>query len=111
TANIKKAVRRRLKEGRQLEIYDTNMIHDRYIIKDNTEGRMIGTSIGGFGAKVFTVLPLPYEDTIKLLSILYLITHDAQQSPKSYCARSPTTPAAAAWGRPAGSAPGVPARA
>lgn len=73
SSKIKRALREKLKEGRQLQIFDTEEIHDRYIIKDNVEGRMIGTSIGGFGSKVFTVLPLPREDTMKLLRILYLI--------------------------------------
>ena len=73
TSKIKSALRCRLKEGRQLDMFSTDLIHDRYIIKDNTEGRMIGTSFGGFGNKIFTVLPLPREDTAKLLRLLYIL--------------------------------------
>jgi len=73
TSKIKKSLRLKLKHGRQLEIFDTEAIHDRYIIKDNAEGRMIGTSFGGFGSKVFTILPLPRQDTEKLLGLLYRI--------------------------------------
>jgi hypothetical protein len=68
---IKTALRRKLKEGRMLEIFDTNEIHDRYIIRDDKEGLMIGTSFGGFGSKIFTVLPLPAADTAKILSCLH----------------------------------------
>ena len=68
----------KLKEGRNVTIYDTNLIHDRYILKNNSEGKMIGTSFGGIGNKVFTVLDLPREDVTTLKRYLHQIE---QQEP------------------------------
>ena len=76
--SIRKKMKAKLKEGRSITFFDTNMIHDRYIIKDNTEGRMIGTSFGGLGNKVFTVLELPKEDVVTLSRYLRKIE---QQEP------------------------------
>jgi hypothetical protein len=59
TKKIKSALKRKLKEGRTLDIFDTFHIHDRYVIKNYSEGRMLGTSFGGFHNKIFTMLPLP----------------------------------------------------
>jgi hypothetical protein len=73
TRQIKTAIRRKLKEGRTLEIFDTQPVHDRYIFKNNVDGRMLGTSFGGFGNKIFTILPLPREDPQKLLAGLRVI--------------------------------------
>lgn len=61
-AHVKRKLLTSLKEGRTVTFFDTTEIHDRYIIKDLSEGRMIGTSFGGMGNKIFTVLPLPEED-------------------------------------------------
>jgi hypothetical protein len=73
TGKIKTAIRRKLKAGRTLDFFYTNDIHDRYIIKNNAEGRMLGTSFGGFVSKIFTILPLPREDTQRILAFLRLI--------------------------------------
>jgi hypothetical protein len=58
-----------------------SLSQNSFITKDNLEGRMIGTSFGGFGAKVFTVLPLPREDTVKLLRLLYALQHEGDATP------------------------------
>jgi hypothetical protein len=43
TREIKTAIRRKLKQGQTLEIFDTRLLHDRYIIKNNVDGRMLGS--------------------------------------------------------------------
>jgi hypothetical protein len=70
TKAIRTALKRKLKEGRTLDIFDTFHIHDRYVIKDYSEGRMLGTSFGGFHNKIFTILPLPREDVQRILTFL-----------------------------------------
>ena len=67
TTKIKTLLLRRLKEGRMVQCFDTNEIHDRYVIRDDQDGRMLGTSFGGLGSKISTVLPLPPDDTVVLL--------------------------------------------
>jgi hypothetical protein len=49
TKKIKSALKRKLKEGRTLDIFDT--FHDRYVIKNYSEGRMLGTSFGGLSSR------------------------------------------------------------
>jgi hypothetical protein len=61
---------RRLKEGRQFELVETNEIHDRYILRDGSAGIMVGGSFGGLGGKYCTILPLPSEDVTTLYRIL-----------------------------------------
>jgi hypothetical protein len=70
TKKIKTALKRKLKDGRTLDIFDTSHIHDRYVIKDYSEGRMIGTSFGGFHNKIFTILPLPRDDVQRIVTFL-----------------------------------------
>lgn len=70
TGRIRKALLHEVKEGRQVRFYDTNSIHDRYIIRDRNDGRMLGTSLGGFGNKIFTILDLPATDTKTLVTYL-----------------------------------------
>lgn len=75
-AKVRSGLKRRLKNGRSLRIYYSNEIHDRYIIKDGTEGKMFGASFGGFGTKIFTALDLPAEDTRRLVEFLSTITNE-----------------------------------
>jgi hypothetical protein len=70
TKKIKTALKRKLKDGRTLDIFDTSHIHDRYVIKDYSEGRMIGTSFGEFHNKIFTILPLPRDDVQRIVTFL-----------------------------------------
>jgi hypothetical protein len=70
TRRIKTRMLRETKHGRQVRFFDTNLIHDRYIVRDRAHGRMLGTSLGGFGDKIFTMLDLPTEDT-KALTIYF----------------------------------------
>jgi hypothetical protein len=76
TKKIKTALLKKLKKGRAMDFCNTKLVHDRYLIKDNIDGRMIGTSFGGFGYRIFTILPLPREDTQKLLRFLTIIERD-----------------------------------
>jgi len=73
TKTIQAALKSKLEINRTLNIFDTPFIHDRYVIKDYSEGRMLGTSFGGFHNKIFTILPLPREDVERILSFLRLI--------------------------------------
>ena len=73
TAAMKKLIWRPLKKGRQVQAISSNKIHDRFIIKDGQEGKMIGTSMQGFGGKIFAVLDLPTEDVSDLVSALRAI--------------------------------------
>jgi hypothetical protein len=70
TQRVKSRMLREVSCGPEIRFYDTKTIHDRYIIRDRKFGRMIGTSLGGFGNKLFTVLDLPPRDTTALLAYL-----------------------------------------
>lgn len=70
TSEVKSKLLMSLKEGRNILFFSTPEIHDRYIIKDLDECRIIGTSFGGMGNKIFTVLPLPNEDLATLKKYL-----------------------------------------
>lgn len=41
---------------------ETNEIHDRVFIKNDSEAILLGTSLGGYGNKLAFVLPIPDED-------------------------------------------------
>lgn len=70
-STVKNCIINKLKSGRQVSYTETNKIHDRYIIKDGSEGKMIGTSLGGFGRRVFTVKDLDAEEIKTLKNILH----------------------------------------
>jgi hypothetical protein len=73
TNDIKKKLSLRLKEGREIKFVDTTSIHDRYIIRDSSQGKMIGTSLGGFGNKMFTILDLPSNDVATICEFIHNI--------------------------------------
>lgn len=59
---VKPPVFRALKEGRSVRHFSSHELHDRFIIKDRLEAKMMGTSFGGFGSKFFALLDLPAAD-------------------------------------------------
>lgn len=73
TSSIKSKIKLSLKNGRSVHFIDTNQIHDRYIIKDYQHGKMLGTSLGGFGNKLFTILDLPTEDVKTICNFIHEI--------------------------------------
>jgi hypothetical protein len=75
----KKAICEPLKEGRSVEVFSSRAIHDRFIIKDDRYGKMIGASMQGFGGKIFAVLDLPEEDVAQLLSLLHQIPNTSKR--------------------------------
>ena len=62
TKSVRKCVMRKLKPGRTVRHFSSHDLDDRFIIKDGKEGKLIGTSFGGFGRKFFTMIDLPKED-------------------------------------------------
>lgn len=67
---VRNAVVKEIKNGRNISIYSSHKIHDRFIIKNGNEGKMIGTSFGGFGNKFFCILDLPDQDVQEIISEL-----------------------------------------
>ncbi|PKO93520.1 MAG: hypothetical protein CVU15_03035 [Betaproteobacteria bacterium HGW-Betaproteobacteria-1] len=50
------------KKNISLRNWGTTEVHDRVLIKNETEARALGTSFGGLGNKIAFVLDLPQED-------------------------------------------------
>jgi len=63
---VRPSVKRQLKEGRRLIEFNRCAIHDRFVVKDGREGKLIGTSFGGFGKKFFALIDLPSSDVKQL---------------------------------------------
>jgi hypothetical protein len=40
-----------LKEGRNVRHFSSDQLHDRFLLKNGSEGKVLGTSLGGFGRK------------------------------------------------------------
>jgi len=59
-----------LRSGREVKFVDTTRIHDRIILRDDATAKMIGTSFGGFGRKLFAVLDFPPSDISDLKDVL-----------------------------------------
>ena len=66
TPDIKRMMKIALTDERKIAFFEKTHIRDRYVMRDQTEARMIATSLDGFGGHYFTVLPLPKEDVEKL---------------------------------------------
>lgn len=61
--SIRRKFVRAAKEGRaQLRIFVSSKIHDRFVLRDD-EVKLVGTSFGGFGNKIFALLDLSKEDS------------------------------------------------
>ncbi|MBO6727990.1 MULTISPECIES: hypothetical protein [Hyphomicrobiales] len=67
---VRPAVLRALKEGRSVRHYMSSDLHDRFVIKDRSEGKSIGTSFGGFGRKFFAMTDLSPVDVASVMSEL-----------------------------------------
>jgi hypothetical protein len=59
--SVRKAFYLKAKEGRRVRIFNTQDVHDRFVVRDD-EVKVIGTSFGGFGNKIFAVLDLSPDD-------------------------------------------------
>ena len=66
TSTVKTEMLRSLKEGRSVRLFDTEGLHDRFILKDRYEGKVIGTSFGGLGNKFFFTENIPSDDTVEI---------------------------------------------
>ncbi|UWQ21629.1 hypothetical protein [Jannaschia sp. W003] len=62
TITAKRAVVGKLKAGRSIRHFSSSGIHDRFLIRDNNAGKIIGTSFGGFGSKFSVVVDLSEKD-------------------------------------------------
>lgn len=70
TQTVRRCVIKKLKDRRNIRHFSSHEIHDRFIIKDGKEGRLIGTSFGGFGRKFFAMIDLPRDDVLNVISEL-----------------------------------------
>jgi hypothetical protein len=43
TLKIKSLLLKHVKDGRHVQVFDTNAIHDRYVIRDDQDACMLGT--------------------------------------------------------------------
>lgn len=60
--SIRRSFARAAKEGRaELRIFVTSDIHDRFVLRED-DVKIVGTSFGGFGNKLFAVLDLSERD-------------------------------------------------
>ncbi|OCJ08618.1 hypothetical protein A6U86_27265 [Rhizobium sp. AC27/96] len=60
-----------LKQGRNVRHFSSDKLHDRFVIKDGSHGKMIGTSFGGFGRKFFGMLDLESGDVATIRQELH----------------------------------------
>lgn len=59
---VRPVVLQRLKEGRNVRHFSSDQLHDRFLLKGGSEGKVLGTSLGGFGRKFFAVVDLDSAD-------------------------------------------------
>jgi hypothetical protein len=59
---VRPAVLRALRHGRTVRHFSSPHLHDRFVIKDRVDGKLLGTSFGGFGSKFFALLDLSRHD-------------------------------------------------
>ena len=70
TTSVRRCVMKKLKMRRSVRHFSSHEIHDRFVIKDGKEGRLVGTSFGGFGRKFFAMIDLPHDDVRDVISEL-----------------------------------------
>jgi hypothetical protein len=70
TTSVRKCVMKEFKFRRTVRHFSSHDLHDRFIIKDGIEGKILGTSFGGFGRKFFSMIDLPAEDVKDVVSEL-----------------------------------------
>ena len=67
---VRPAVLQRLKEGRNVRHFSSDQLHDRFLLKNLSEGKVLGTSLGGFGRKFFAVVDLEPSDVSEVVDQL-----------------------------------------
>ncbi|MBE0580008.1 hypothetical protein [Devosia sp.] len=67
---VRPAVLQGLKEGRNVRHFSSDQLHDRFLLKNGTEGKVLGTSLGGFGRKFFAVVDLDPTDVVEVIDQL-----------------------------------------
>jgi hypothetical protein len=67
---VRPAVLGRLKEGRNIRHFSSDRLHDRFLLKGQSEGKVLGTSLGGFGRKFFAVVDLDSSDVVEVVTQL-----------------------------------------
>lgn len=70
TTSVRSCVMKKLKIRRNVRHFSSHEIHDRFVIKDGREGKLIGTFFGGFGGKFFAMIDLPPDDVREVISQL-----------------------------------------
>lgn len=63
---------RAFKEQRNSRHFSSSLAHDRFVPKDRTMGKVIGTSFGGFGRKFFGRRDLEPADTMSIRRVRYM---------------------------------------
>lgn len=66
TGKVKTELLNALKDGRNVRVFDAQGLHDRFILKDRDQGRVMGTSFGGFGSKFFFTEELSAADVAEV---------------------------------------------
>lgn len=67
---VRPAVLQRLKVGRNVRHFSSDQLHDRFLLKNLSEGGVLGTSLGGFGRKFFAVVDLDPTDVTEVVDQL-----------------------------------------
>lgn len=67
---VRPAVLQALKEGRNVRHFSSDQLHDRFLLKNGREGKVLGTSLGGFGRKFFAVVDLDPGDVSEVIDEL-----------------------------------------
>ena len=67
---VRPAVLQGLKEGRNVRHFSSDQLHDRFLLKNLSEGKVLGTSLGGFGRKFFAVVDLEPTDVTEVVDQL-----------------------------------------
>lgn len=67
---VRPAVLQRLKEGRNVRHFSSDQLHDRFLLKNLSEGKVLGTSLGGFGRRFFAVVDLAPTDVTEVVGQL-----------------------------------------
>lgn len=67
---VRPAVLQRLKEGRNVRHFSSDQLHDRFLLRNRSAGKVLGTSLGGFGRKFFAVVDLDPADVSDVIDQL-----------------------------------------
>jgi hypothetical protein len=67
---VRPAVLQRLKKGRNVRHFSSDQLHDRFLLRNRSAGKVLGTSLGGFGRKFFAVVDLDRADVSEVIDHL-----------------------------------------